>query len=144
MAWLSKITTALGLVLLTHACYSAHEHSALQSHRAASLSSLTLTQSEAASSLPIDIAIETIVATFVVCLGLVSGTSQLRPIQWRVWAGKIEREGEEGFKNSSGEVEKDFVGNPFRLLESRPGFVDIRKQRSEFAAWAKEHAVQAS
>lgn len=61
----------------------------------------------------------------------------MRPIQWRVWAGQIEREGEAGFKNSSGEVEKDYVGNPFRLLESRPGFVDIRKQRKEFAEWAK-------
>ena len=72
-----------------------------------------------------------------VCLGLVLGTPRLRPIRWRVWAGKIEREGEAGFKNSSGEVEKDYVGNPFRLLESRPGFVDIRKQRKEFAEWVK-------
>lgn len=88
-------------------------------------------------SLPIDITIETIVATFVVCLGLVLGTPRLRPIRWRVWAGKIEREGEAGFTNSSGEVERDYVGNPFRLLESRPGFVDIRKQRAEFAEWAK-------
>lgn len=138
MTWISKGATAFGLVLLTHACYSAHEHSALQSHRAASLSSLASTQSGASSPLPIDITIETIVATFIICLGLVSGTSQLRPIQWRVWAGKIEREGEAGFKNRSGEVEKDYVGNPFRLLESRPGFVDIRKQRREFAAWVKE------
>jgi membrane magnesium transporter 1 len=125
-------------------CYSAYEHSALQSHRAASLSSLASTQSESASSLPIDITIETIAATFIICLGLVSGTSQLRPIQWRVWAGKIEREGEAGFKNSGGDVEKDFVGNPFRLLESRTGFVDIRKQRSEFAAWAKGHSKEVS
>ncbi|KAJ8127598.1 hypothetical protein O1611_g6037 [Lasiodiplodia mahajangana] len=142
MTWISKSTTAFGLVLIAHACYSAHEHSALQSHRAASLSSLASAQSSAASSLPIDIAIETIVATFIICLGLVSGTSQLRPIQWRVWAGKIEQEGEAGFKNSSGEVEKDFLGNPFRLLESRPGFVDIRKQRREFTAWAKEKPTE--
>lgn len=75
---------------------------------------------------------------FLVCLGLVLGSADLRPIQWRVWAGKIEREGEKGFMNGSGEVEKDYVGNPFRLLESRPGFVDIRKQRKEFAAWVRE------
>ncbi|KAI3331790.1 magnesium transporter [Xylariaceae sp. AK1471] len=142
MTWISKSTTAFGLVLLTHACYSAHEHSALQSHRAASLSSLASTQSGSASSLPIDITIETIVATFIICLGLVSETSQLRPIQWRVWAGKIEREGEAGFKNSSGEVDKDYVGNPFRLLESRPGFVDIRKQRKGFTAWVKENSAE--
>ncbi|KAI8629242.1 magnesium transporter [Xylariaceae sp. FL1651] len=141
MTWISKSTTAFGLVLLAHACYSAHEHSALQSHRVASLSSLTSSQAGSVSSLPVDITIETIVATFIVCLGLVSGTSQLRPVQWRVWAGQIERAGEAGFLNSSGEVEKDYVGNPFRLLESRPGFVDIRKQRREFAAWIKEKST---
>lgn len=70
-------------------------------------------------------------------LGLVADTPKLRPIQWRVWAGKVEREGEQGFLRSSGEVEKDFVGNPFRVLETRPGFVDIRTQRSEFAEWVR-------
>lgn len=64
------------------------------------------------------------------------GAPSLRPIQWRVWAGKIEREGEAGFVDGSGEVVKDYVGNPFRILESRPGFVDIRKQRRDFANWA--------
>ncbi|KAI2635027.1 magnesium transporter [Xylaria nigripes] len=142
MTWISKSTTAFGLILLTHACYSAHEHSALQSHRASLLSSQASTQSGIASSLPIDITIETIVATIIICLGLVSGTSQLRPIHWRVWAGKIEQEGEAGFKNSSGAVEKDYMGNPFRLLESRPGFIDIRKQRKEFAAWMKEKSAE--
>lgn len=122
---------------MLYSCYSAHEHSALQSHRAASLSSLTASQAGTATSLPIDITIETIVATFVISLGLVLGTAKLRPIQWRVWAGQIEREGEEGFKDSNGEVDKDYLGNPFRLLESRPGFVDIRKQRREFAEWVK-------
>ncbi|KAL7628154.1 hypothetical protein AAE478_002352 [Parahypoxylon ruwenzoriense] len=137
MTWISKFTTALGLLLLADACYSAYEHSVLQTHRAASLSSLTTSHSGATTTLPIDITIETIIATFIVCLGMVLSTSKLRPIQWRVWAGKIEREGEAGFLSSSGEVEKDYVGNPFQLLESRPGFVDIRKQRKEFAVWAK-------
>ncbi|KAI0140146.1 magnesium transporter [Hypoxylon sp. NC0597] len=111
MTWISKLTTAFGLLLLADA--------------------------GTANTLPVDITIETIVATFIVCLGMVLGTSKLRPIQWRVWAGKIEREGEAGFLNSSGEVEKDYVGNPFQLLESRPGFIDIRKQRKEFADWVK-------
>jgi hypothetical protein len=75
---------------------------------------------------------------FSIVLGLVLGTPELRPIQWRVWAGKIEREGKRGFMTGDGEVDKDYVGNPFRLLESRPGFVDIRKQRKEFAEWVRE------
>ena len=73
----------------------------------------------------------------VAIVGLVLASPNLRPIQWRVWAGKIEREGQEGFLKSNGELEKDYVGNPFRLLETRPGFVDIRKQRKEFAQWVK-------
>jgi hypothetical protein len=78
---------------------------------------------------------------FVICVGLVLGSPELRPIQWRVWAGKIEREGEKGFMSSDGTVDKDYVGNPFRVLESRPGFVDIRKQRKEFAEWVREGGV---
>lgn len=120
---------------MKHSCYSAHEHSALY---AAALSSDLHTPSSSLNSLPIDISIETIVALFSVVVGLVLGTPSLRPIQWRVWAGKIEREGEYGFMNGDGEVAKDYVGNPYKLLESRPGFVDIRKQRKEFAAWVRE------
>jgi hypothetical protein len=88
--------------------------------------------------LPLDISIETVIAVLTICLGLVLGMPQLRPIQWRLWAGKIEREGEKGFTNGDGQLDKDYVGNPFKLLESRPGFVDIRKQRKEFAEWVRE------
>ncbi|KAF4637415.1 hypothetical protein G7Y89_g664 [Cudoniella acicularis] len=135
MTWISKPITGLGLLFLAHACYSAYEHSALHSTSTASLSSITTHGPPAVATLPIDISIETIVAVFTICLGLVLGTPELRPIQWRVWAGKIEREGEMGFMGANGEVEKDYVGNPFRVLESRPGFVDIRKQRKDFAEW---------
>jgi membrane magnesium transporter 1 len=126
--------------LLIYSCYSAHEHSALHSTSTASLSSLTSHGAAASTvaSLPIDISIETIVAVFTICLGLVLGTPELRPIEWRVWAGKIEREGEKGFSSGDGQVDKDYMGNPFRVLESRPGFVDIRKQRREFAEWVRE------
>lgn len=117
-----------------HSCYSAQEHSALQSLRATSAS---LHNTQGSTSLPIDISIETITGLFLTLLGLVANTPNLRPIQWRAWAGKVEREGEEGFLKSNGEVEKDFVGNPFRVLETRPGFVDIRTQRKEFAEWVR-------
>ena len=93
------------------------------------------------ASLPIDISLETIVALLITIIGLVLGTPELRPIRWRVWAGKIEREGEKGFLGADGEVAKDYVGNPFKLLESRPGFVDVRKQRREFAEWVREGGV---
>ncbi|EON97976.1 putative transmembrane protein 32 protein [Phaeoacremonium minimum UCRPA7] len=135
MTWISKAISSFGLLLVAHACYSAQEHSALQSLRA---TSATLASTAPASSaLPVDISIETIVGLVVAIVGLVLASPNLRPIQWRVWAGKIEREGQEGFLKSNGELEKDYVGNPFRLLETRPGFVDIRKQRKEFAQWVK-------
>ena len=94
--------------------------------------------------MPLDISIETIIAIILVCCGLVSGSPQLRPIQWRVWAGKIEREGEQGFLETNGEVAKDYIGNPFKALESRPGFVGIRKQRNNFAEWVREGDGRAS
>ena len=40
------------------------------------------------------------------------GAEELKPIKWRVWGGKVERE-------SGG-------GGPFQGLEERLGFVDIR------------------
>lgn len=88
-----------------------------------------------------DIIMEAIAATLIVCLGLVIDAPALRPIRWRVWAGKIEREGSAGFAAGSdaGGSKCAFVGNPFRMLEARPGFVDIRRQRSEFTLWAKGH-----
>lgn len=75
-------------------------------------------------------------ATLVVVLGLVVGSPKLRPIRWNEWAGKIEREGAAGF-SEGGQEDKDYQGNPFAVLETRPGFVDIRKQRREFADWVK-------
>lgn len=137
------VSLALEPLELTKAssCYSAREHTALQSLRAATSATLTSTPG-AATSLPVDIILETIISTLVILLGLVLGTRPLRPIEWRVWAGKIEREGEEGFTDNAGAVDKDFMGNPFSVFESRPNFVDIRKQRREFAEWVQKRNVQ--
>lgn len=98
----------------------------------------SLSQQNIGSTLPVDICIETIVATLVICFGIVIGSEKLHPIRWQVWAGKIEREGKAGFLDGSGQVDKDFRGSPFGMLDSRPGFLDIRKQRLAFAKWAKD------
>lgn len=119
-----------------HSCYSAQEHTALQSFRTTSAVSPSA-PGTSAIALPIDISVETLLATAIICLGLALGTSPLRPIQWRVWAGMVEREGEEGFTDAEGEVSRDYVGNPFKMLETRPGFVDIRRQKKEFAEWVR-------
>lgn len=62
--------------------------------------------------LPLDITIETLVAVVLVSIGLVLGAEKLKPITWSAWAGQIEREG--GRKN------------PYRGLEQRIGFWDVR------------------
>ncbi|CAG9939452.1 unnamed protein product [Clonostachys rosea f. rosea IK726] len=129
MGFPAQLVTFAGLVLLAHAGYSAQEHAALSS----TLVNLQLSS----KTLPLDISIETIVATLIVSLGLIWGSPQLRPIQWHVWAGKIEREGIAGSVGQGKEAEKKFQGNPFSALEFRSGFVDIRKQRRDFADWAK-------
>ncbi len=56
------------------------------------------------------------------CAGVVLSAPALRPIQWRVWAGEVEREGRRGGEKAALEG----VVNPFVGLEERPGFVDIR------------------
>ncbi|KAK5987707.1 hypothetical protein PT974_11839 [Cladobotryum mycophilum] len=73
------------------------------------------------------------------CLGLILGSEKPRPIRWDVWAGKIEREGDAGFVDATGEMDNEFRGSPFSALESRPGFIDIRKLRREFTDWAESH-----
>ena len=82
-------------------CYSAYEHSALHA-----------ISPQPSVGLPLDISIETILSVVFICVGLVLGAEELKPIVWRVWAGKTQRE-------SGG-------GGPFQGLEDRLGFVDIR------------------
>lgn len=96
-----------------HRAYSAHEFSSLSNklHKNAQL--------------PLDIKLETLISVLAASVGLVLGSEPLKPISWNAWAGKIEREGRP---------------NPFRSLEDRVGFVDIRAQRKEFADWARQQS----
>ena len=74
---------------------------------------------------------------------MVAGAEPLKPITWSVWAGNIEKEGGSA--------------NPYRGLEDRAGFMDIRvsktsviggplkntdtcsqTKRKEFADWIRE------
>ena len=55
------------------------------------------------------------------------GSEPLKPISWSQWAGQIEQEG--GGRN------------PFRGLDDRVGFMDIRSKRKEFAQWIRDGSV---
>lgn len=102
----SPLIRKLSSSLLTiHRAYSAHEFSVHNQHL------------QRKSSLPLDIKIETILAVLSACVGLVLGTEPLKPISWRTWAGKIEEEGG--------------GSNPYRGLEERMGFLDIRVSDTE-------------
>ncbi|CAI7596722.1 unnamed protein product [Penicillium pancosmium] len=108
MSFLSKLVTLFGLVLLTHAGYSAHEHTVLFNNTRLAL--------------PHDIIVETLVAVVIVSIGLVLGADKLKPISWRDWAGQIERDGG--------------ARNPYLGLEERYGFWDIRAQVEPVLAMA--------
>jgi len=114
MSILSRFCIGVGLLLLVHAGYSAHEFATLYAHL----------HPTGSSTLPLDIRIETVTSIFLVCLGLVTGADRLKPISWNVWAGNIEREGG--------------GASPYKGLEERAGFLDIRAKRAEFANWVRE------
>ncbi|RMD43245.1 hypothetical protein DV735_g1885, partial [Chaetothyriales sp. CBS 134920] len=108
MSVLSRLLVLVGLASLLHAAYSAHEFSVLS------------TEQHKTAPLPVDIKLEAVVSVLVASVGLVLGADPLKPISWSTWAGQIEREG---------------GPSPFAALEERPGFVDIRAKRKEFADW---------
>ncbi|KAI9779325.1 MAG: hypothetical protein M1839_007433 [Geoglossum umbratile] len=124
MTILSKSLLALGLLLLTHATYSAHEHHTLLTTTLPSPTTpASAPSATAATTLPADILVETLVSTVLLAVALVLGSPGFTPISWREWAGKIERDG-------GGD-------NPYLAVERRDGFLDVRARRREFAEWVR-------
>lgn len=117
--------------------YSAYEHSLLPTTpTTASTTSLTLTP----NALPLDIILETLTATVVLIFAIVFSAPPLRPIRWNEWAGKIEREGWDPAaeaRKDEGFVGKGGVSNPYRGLEERKGFWDVRGARRRFASFVR-------
>ncbi|CAD0113491.1 unnamed protein product [Aureobasidium uvarum] len=133
MALLSSALNVFGAVLLAHA---AHEHSTLATLAGSSAVSPVHSYLIPTIDLPLDITLETLTAVLLLCVGIVIGSPELKPIQWRVWAGKLEKD--KVSKNQS--INGDPLGprgNPYAALEQRQGFLDIRSQRNEFAEWVK-------
>jgi len=122
MGFFSRFIALFGLLLLGHAAYSAHEHSALYANAARRARPLS-TSPGFSSTIPLDITIETLVAVVLVSTGIVLGAEKLKPISWSAWAGQIEKEG--GSRN------------PYRGVEERLGFWDVRTARKEFAGWMR-------
>lgn len=129
-------STALpSLLTETTRVYSAYEHSLSHS----SPSDLDIKSDLA--SLPTDIVIETLFSVSLLCVGIVLASPSLRPIEWRVWAEQVEKDerrpkGQRQFENDGGVVPI----NPYRWLEERKGFWDVRGNRKEFADWVRAGA----
>ena len=85
------------------------------------------------STLPLDITLETLFSVGILCIAIVLGAEKLKPISWRVWAANVEKE--KDIPKQVGEV----GDGGYLWLENgqRRGFMDIRRLRGEFAAWAK-------
>ncbi|KAF2486856.1 magnesium transporter [Neohortaea acidophila] len=134
MAILASALNIVGLLFLSHAVYSAYEHSLLPTTALIPPTpSRTLIPAflNPKIDLPLDITLETLFSVVLLCIGVVISSPALMPIQWNVWAGRMERSKEARLVTEVGVG----GGNPYAVLEERPGFVDIRRQRREFAEW---------
>ncbi|KAI7267321.1 hypothetical protein KC345_g7966 [Hortaea werneckii] len=135
MGAMAALINLLGGVLLAHAVYSAYEHSLLPTSSLPTKPSTLLPQPlDPKLNLPKDITLETLLSACLLCVGTVLSSPGLKPIQWNVWAGKVER------SLAARQMKQVGVGggNPYAGLEERPGFVDIRAARREFGEWVKE------
>ncbi|KAF7193988.1 hypothetical protein HII31_04670 [Pseudocercospora fuligena] len=134
MGFASNVINVAGLVFLSHAVYSSYEQSLLPTSSSPPPPSSFLARAlDPKISIPTDIILETLFSVLLLCVGVVLGSADLKPIQWNVWAGNLERSKE------ARKIEEVGVGggNPYAGLEERSGFADIRAQRKEFAEWVK-------
>ncbi|KAI7334338.1 hypothetical protein KC315_g3803 [Hortaea werneckii] len=135
MGAMAALVNVLGGVLLAHAAYSAYEHSLLPTSSLPTKPSAILPQFlDPKINLPTDVTLETLLSAFLLCIGTVLSSPGLKPIQWNVWAGNVERSVEARRMKQVGVG----GGNPYAGLEDRPGFMDIRAARKEFGEWVKE------
>ena len=132
-AYVTKANTLLNL-LTSSSVYSAYEHSLLPSASIPPTPSSVLPRSiDPKVNLPLDITLETLFSVLLLCVGVVMSSASLKPIQWNVWAGSLERSKEARAVKEVGVG----GGNPYAALEERPGFLDIRAQRKAHEKWTQ-------
>ncbi|KAF2667286.1 hypothetical protein BT63DRAFT_456588 [Microthyrium microscopicum] len=140
MTILSSTFNLLGVILLTHAAYSAYEHSLLSSSTSAANNAKPSTKaSPSSTSLPPDIVVEALLSTAILLIGIVIGAPKLRPIEWAAWAGEAEQDtrrprGKKRFEGDGGAE-----GTSMAWLEDRKGFWDVRGKKKAFADWVREN-----
>ncbi|KAF2862782.1 hypothetical protein K470DRAFT_212195 [Piedraia hortae CBS 480.64] len=132
MELVAAVINLVGVILLSHAVYSAYEFSLLPNTPSPPVIKAIPALLDPKINLPLDIVLETIVSVLLLCLGVVLSSPKLEPIQWRVWAGMLERS-----KAARKMQDVGVGGNPYVSLDIRPGYRDIRAQRQEYQAWAE-------
>ncbi|KAF1915090.1 magnesium transporter [Ampelomyces quisqualis] len=142
MAFLGTLLNTVGALFLTHAVYSAHEH----------------TTAFSSSPLPTDITLELLFSIVFLSIGIVSSSQPLRPIQTAKWAGQMSREGRrpDGQYTREGEAILS-EGDPYAFLgldggfgegktgakgEGRRGFWDVKAKRREYEEWVRSGSKQ--
>ncbi|KAF2202958.1 hypothetical protein GQ43DRAFT_439257 [Delitschia confertaspora ATCC 74209] len=143
MPFLAAVLNTMGLVFLTHAIYSTHEHHSLT---ASSPYKTSTTAIPSFPSIPLDILIELLASTLALLTGIVLSSPALKPIQWSTWSSSLSRSG----RKSEGKYTKENIevlgeGDPFQFLgldsvregEGRRGFWDGRGARGEYVGWVK-------
>ncbi|KAJ4991328.1 transmembrane protein 32 [Stagonosporopsis vannaccii] len=132
MAFFGTVLNTVGALFLTHAVYSAHEH----------------TTAFANTPLPLDITLELLVGVFMLSTGIVASADRLKPIQISKWASQISREGRHGEGRYTREGEEILSeGDPYAFLgldggiggkgEGRRGFWDVKGKRKEYEEWVR-------
>lgn len=132
MAFLGTVLNGIGALLLTHAVYSTHEHTA------------TFTS----TPLPLDISLELLSSIILLSLGIVLSFAPLKPIKYAEWAGQLSRMGRHGEGKYTQEGEEVLSeGDPYAFLgldsgiggkgEGRRGFWDVKGKRKEYEEWVR-------
>lgn len=97
--------------------------------------------------LPTDIVVQTLLSTLLLLVCIVFAAPPLRPIRWNEWAGRMEREGWDPALDGTAAGasmtaplpgKRQVGGNPYRGLEERRGFWDVRAARAQFATFIRE------
>ncbi|EMD61499.1 hypothetical protein GGP41_004105 [Bipolaris sorokiniana] len=133
MAILGTALNGIGVLLLTHAVYSTHEHTA------------TFTN----TPLPLDITLELLTSVLLLSLGIVISFAPLKPIHYAQWAGQMSRKGQQSEGRYTREGEEVLSeGDPYAFLgldagiggnsEGRRGFWDVKGKRKEFESWMRQ------
>ncbi|RLV91847.1 hypothetical protein JA1_003577 [Spathaspora sp. JA1] len=122
----------IGIVLLTHAGYSAFEHHKLASHTIH-------------TSLPLDIIVETLIATVILIFGSIASIKNSPILTLENEVVDIDSKYLKPIKITDSSQLDQIVGmSEYDRLENRIEFIDVVAKRREFAQWVSSSKEEKS